>query len=84
MEGFRSFPNYAGRKLDADFNLDYVEVDFIYQNFQFCTDTCVKGKYEDFKLKKEQKDCLVNCYTKINKLNSFVASGHNLFVNKTE
>ncbi len=26
MEGFRRIPNYAERKLDAEFNLDYVEV----------------------------------------------------------
>lgn len=29
MEGFRRIPNYTDRKLDADFNLDYVEVSLI-------------------------------------------------------
>lgn len=26
MEGFRRIPNYSQRKLDAEFNLEYVEV----------------------------------------------------------
>ena len=36
MEGFRRIPNYTDRKLDADFNLDYVEVRMFYKfNFYF-------------------------------------------------
>ena len=31
MEGFRRIPNYTDRKLDADFNLDYVEVRLFYR-----------------------------------------------------
>ncbi len=35
MEGFRSIPNYGERKLNAQFNLDYVEVNKAFDCFKF-------------------------------------------------
>ena len=55
----------------------------LFNNFnQFCTDSCLEGKYNNFELNAETRTCLINCYKKIDSLNKMVEGEFNSFLNK--